>query len=383
VDGLEVMLDGVSVQHAGELLLNEPESTMPLRRVCPRSYLRSLEDFAFAVIFAGKLVTTRELTNVLEGFPGERLLTEHFAPKHNRRRQGTITAGWETLLDNSDDQEVIRRLVHSLGDLIKGANGVFWKELAIREVFQYLGNDDSLKAPNAGAGYVFVGRGNFRRDEPLQNAVPTEYTRTILEEIRSKARSHEGVKIAHDDALREFTSRNVLAHVGIYHWYCRLGEKALSTKTGARIPHATRHSFPSVQRALWKTRNLVTPGLLKRMIEGSESRDEVRDKLIEASMDTTYQPVREKLASAWCLLEQEGERQELDNLVRDIEREMRAWENPQTRHMVFSPGGSPYQQAIKMLVWRSGGPTIEPPDCSKVFPELCDDNLLPIHYIPV
>ncbi len=272
MNGLEAMFDGIIAQQAGELLLDEPNSTRLLRRICPRGYLSSLQDFAFAAIFSGTIVTTDNLTDVLEGFPGEKLLTVLFEDKHTRRQAAKIGGGWESLLDDGkvQDREAIRSLLKSLGDVISGAHGIFWRELIIREVVQYLGKDESLAKPNAGSEYRFYRRGNFRRDEDLQSSIPLKYLCTIIEEVRKKANFHPGVKLAHDDAIREFAARNALAHVGIYHWYCLCGEKLLSPQNGARIPYATRQSFPNIQRSLWRIRDLVVPALLSEMIKGSQ-----------------------------------------------------------------------------------------------------------------
>jgi len=375
MDGLDAMFDGIIAQQAGELLLDEPQSTRLLRRLCPRSYLRSLEDFAFAAIFSGKIVTTQELADVLGGHPGEKLLTKYFSDKHDRRLLEGTAAGWESLLDDTrrDDRETIRGLIGSLELMITGReSGVFWRELIVREVMQYFGKDESLTRPNAGSEYQFFRRGNFRRDEDLQSTVPPKYLEIILEEVKTKTNFHAGVKIAHDDAIREFAARNALAHVGMFHWYCRFGEKALRANRGARIPYATRQSFPVLQSALWRFKSLVVPGLLHRMIEKSRNRDELRDQLVVASMDSTFQPIREKLAGAWRLLEDQEQSQELDSLVFDIEREVEAWKHPETRHIVFSTAGTQYERAVKMLVWRGAGVANALTDYAKVFPELCD-----------
>ncbi len=58
MNGLEIMFDGINIQHVGELLLDEPASTRRVRRLCFDSYYRTLKDFAFAVIFGGKIVTS-------------------------------------------------------------------------------------------------------------------------------------------------------------------------------------------------------------------------------------------------------------------------------------------------------------------------------------
>ncbi len=94
-------------------------------------------------------------------------------------------------------------------------------------------------------------------------------------------------------------------------------------------------------------------------------------------MDSIYQPLREKLAAALCLSEQQENSIELDSLVADIEREIAAWKNPETKRLVLSASGGRYEKAVKMLVMRGAGSPTDLVDYAKVFPELLDDAQIP------
>jgi hypothetical protein len=376
-DGLEVMFDGISLQHVGELLLDEPRSTRAIRRLCFKSYYASLKDFAFAAIFGSKIVTCAPLPEVREGTPGETLLSaKHFGAKHSRRTSAIaeISPNWESLLDNEEDRGVLEALVTSLGQLDPGKLA-HWRHEVIRDIFLYLGSDPSLAKPNRRDDYRFEGRGNFRRDERLQAKVPLKHRTQVLREVRRQAGELPDVRAAHDDAIDEFVCRNVVAHVGIYHWYCRVGEKSLHRQKGLRIPHATRQALPAVEHSLWTVKELTTPGLLEVMLAGSRTREELRDKIIEASEDTVYDSLREKLAEAWQLSAW-GRTNEMDKIRADIETEIYGLRNPQIGHVVIASGKEDalYRDAIRMLAIRSTPSSIDKVASRRVFSELSDER---------
>jgi hypothetical protein len=371
MDRLEIMLDGINVQQAGELLLDEPKSTRNVRRLCFATYYKSLEDFAFAAIFGGKIITTGALVDVDNGHPGEHLLGKnYFSHIHERRIPASSTGGWEDLLEHETDRQALASLLSSL-DRVGTNDSIYWRLQVIREVFLYFGTDKSLEKGGAGAEYIFKGRGNFRRDEELQGKVPPSHWRPIVNWVKVNRESLPGVAKAHDDAIREFIGRNALAHLGIYRWYSQTGEKALNAQVGIRIPHVTRQSLPNVERALWMIRNMTIPSLLDSMARDSRSRNELTEKLLAASKDTTYDALREKLAASWQLA-MWGHTSQLDKLIADVQEEIDARKLLKIRDVAVAVGGndSAYRNALRMLAVRGAGPRQIVPDYSHVFEEL-------------
>jgi hypothetical protein len=375
-DGLEIMFDGMSLQHVGELLLDEPQSTRALRRLCFESYYASLKDFAFAAIFGSKIITSAPLPEVQGGNPGEALLT-HFSAKHSRRPPPTASAHsptWESLLDNEEDFQILKGLVASLDRLGSGGLG-HWKDEVTRDIFLYLGDDKSLTKPKGGPDYRFEGRGDFRRYEGLQVRVPQNYRRQALLRVRQNAKQLPGVSAAHDDAIDEFICRNAVAHIGIYHWYCRVGEKSLDRQKGLRIPHATRQALPAVERSLWTVKEVTTPGLLEAMIAESKDRGELAEKIFKASQDTVYDALREKIAAAWRLSRWDYTR-EMDRINADIEREIHAAKNLQMGQVLIASGREEalYKEAVQTLAVRSTRLNVDPAAFRRVFKELANDR---------
>ena len=360
MDGLEVMFDGISVQQVGELLLDQPKSSRSIRRLCLSSYYSSLKDFAFASIFGGKIVSTDTFPDVKEGKPAETLMSpEHFGKKHERRahRSQTSTRNWESLLDDEGgtDYKAVGSLITSLGQL-NSESLICWTHEVARDIFLYLGSDKSLTRANAGPEYTFEGRGNFERFPALQALVPQPYIEQVVATVRKHLNHIPNVSSAHDDAIREFVCRNAVAHIGIYRWYSKVGETALDSLKGVRIPHATRQSLPSVEISLWKIREIATPGLLERMIAASTCREDLLYRLIEASQDTIYDALREKLASA-CQLWRLGHRNELDKICAEIEVEIHA-RKISPGEIVVASGNEreAYKNAITTLAIRGAGP---------------------------
>lgn len=387
MDGLEIMFDGINLQEAGELLLDEPKSTRGIRYLCWKSYYRSLKDFSFAAIFGAKIITTKELPMVKEGLPGEHLLgSQYFGQKHDRRapKSGDSTSNWEDLLkdESGEDFKAVGSLITSL-DQVDANDLVFWREVVIRDVFLYLtsdkGPDPSLRKAAAGPEYLYHGRGNFPRFPQLQAMVPPWYSGEVLRNLRRNSKALPGVAEAHNDAIHEFICRNVVAHIGIYRWYSKVGEEALNKAQALRIPHASRQALPSVERllcetnvepALWQIRDLVVLGLLERMITESKSREHLLHNLVAASQDTVYDALREKIATALNLWKLMGYRAELDKIREDIEAEIYARKISANQAAVASgEDEAAYKKAIRALVRRGAGPEEITPDCRRVFRE--------------
>src|SRR5207302_1352299 len=67
---LTVVLDGITFQHAAELVLKW-DATLADRSRCCHTYIRSLEDAAFALLFADQVVVPNKMPVVgRDGSPG-------------------------------------------------------------------------------------------------------------------------------------------------------------------------------------------------------------------------------------------------------------------------------------------------------------------------
>jgi hypothetical protein len=127
---------------------------------------------------------------------------------------------------------------------------------------------------------------------------------------------------------------------------------------------------------MWTIKEVTTPGLLEAMIRDSRDREELRDKLIDASQDTIYNPLREKIAAAWQLFDKFQYRNEMDKLRADIEREINSLQNSALGQVAVATGKEDalYKEAVRMLAIRGAGPGSPLPNCVHVFDELSSDS---------
>jgi hypothetical protein len=235
----------------------------------------------------------------------------------------------------------------------------------------YLGDHRSLRNAKTPADYEFHKRGNFESVKPYRNFVPTEFVSSMADALRSNSRWLPNAASSHDDALREFVCRNTIAHIAIFEWYCTVKSTTLDPTYGVRVPVGTRRYLAEQQKALWRVKKQIIPGMLRKMIAESGSRSELRDKILEACVNSVYDPIREKIAEAWALYGVMESGKLLAELEMDIALEISARKlGPSVSSSAFSPMMGPYQKALKMLVIEGAGANEGMPDCSFVLPEL-------------
>ena len=65
---LSFPMDGITLQHAGELLFDTPV-TIEERNNCHETYIRSLEDFCFAYMYGEKFSHTKKFPKIQDYEP--------------------------------------------------------------------------------------------------------------------------------------------------------------------------------------------------------------------------------------------------------------------------------------------------------------------------
>ena len=377
--GIEIMPDGVIIQQAAELLLHEPGSTsgpvFSVRQVCRDNYYESLEQFVFAAVFCKQIITAGELPGVLDWTPGETILgSNYLGAKHQRRPPEPGIARWETLLPTAEFQTRLKTDLQLLTRITTDDELRRWQQHFVREAWMYLGNRPSLTKANAPDEYEFQERGNFEPVKPYRTFVPVEFVTSMRDTLRLQSRWLPNAVSAHDDSLLEFVCRNTIAHIAIFEWYCTVKSTTLDTTYGARMPVGTRRYLAERQKALWRVKKQIIPGMLRKMILESGHRSELRGKIFEACVNPVYDPIRDKIAEALALYGVMESGTLLAELETDIALEINARKlGPTVSSSAFSPLMGPYQKALKMLVIEGGaGPGQGMPDCSFVLPELAD-----------
>src|SRR5579859_4906151 len=143
---LIVILDGVTFQHAAELLFDVGVSANE-RRTAKRIYTRCLEDTISAILFADKIGIPDRLPPVGIVYPGQflrgqlsRVLPDVLHPIARVERDGGLEAFVRT---DATIREAVQQDINVLDDAYMQGRA-YWNELVFREVFGYLLNDPQL-----------------------------------------------------------------------------------------------------------------------------------------------------------------------------------------------------------------------------------------------
>ena len=128
-----ILFDGMTIQQVGEVVL-DANCTGPIRARCCASYIRALEEFAFAAVFSNRIVTNPNLPPVGNEYPGIALLKDEYvgqiiAPLP----EGLSNRRLADLLDDGTFRDLVK---HDVARFPRDASGVF-DEWLIREVCAY------------------------------------------------------------------------------------------------------------------------------------------------------------------------------------------------------------------------------------------------------
>jgi len=273
--------DGITVQHAAELLFGV-EDTRLQRSSCALTYLRSLEDTAFALLFSETMAVSGTMPKVGKTFPGRKLLKQFSHRVTNLDFYEEITK--EQILADPDDRDHIKGLFLRFSDMPDDSLP-YWIEFFIRETAAYFGSHPSrlkrFKNPNE---YIFDK--NYWIDRDLEDSIPIHF----VEALFSRLQNIRVVPPRCGNAYREFIRRSILAHVLIFVWYQRTGIKGFRYSERTRLPHITRTTFLSdspVPNFTWMVRDAVMPRVLGWILSGARDRRDVRRRLQDLSVDSS------------------------------------------------------------------------------------------------
>jgi hypothetical protein len=229
---LTIVLDGITVQHAGELLFDSA-ITSQQRSECRETYIRCLEDFAFAVLFGSGFALSGALAQVGQESPGlllTRTFTELF---HRLDRPGQLKP--HDLIKIPAFRTKLASDLECLDEALDRGR-VYWEHWMIREAKSYLGNHESLFDANTPPDqFIFGIDPPYLIDRTLQDKIPKRFIDNLANVILSKQKPPHPV----DAALREFVARNALTLMTIDWWYEKLLDKTFGQE-GVRVPHIIR-----------------------------------------------------------------------------------------------------------------------------------------------
>jgi len=284
---VEAMVDGITIQHAGELLLDEVTTT-EVRRNSASTYIRSTEDFTFAMVYFDGLLFSGSGMPWQQGpSPGVALLKRF--PGLVRASENSAPMAPTDLLTMFEFRNRIAKDFANLNRAVEIAEK-FFRAYFSREARVYLGQHHTLSQPRLSPDSFIYGvfnasnsgteasqPRNYFTDRELQSKVPPEVISRLAEFIPKDTCGQ-----ACPEAINEFITRSLLSHVVLLRWR---EYQAGSSPEGfiSVVPHCTRaaiiqadleRSFPEW---LETQRALVIPALGMVL----KTRPQTRDQLIE------------------------------------------------------------------------------------------------------
>jgi DNA-binding winged helix-turn-helix (wHTH) protein len=229
-----LIVDGMIINSVAELLVEDPE-TDGIRTTCCASYERSLEDLAFASVYASRLVTTKDFRPSLTtpDQPGQEV-TARLGEICDQRAYPSDIAGGR-LLHVGKIRDGIRADIQGLARCVVDRHSVhFFRDYMVREAAKHLGTHDSLFQEDVDSDkYKFDVTRPYYTNRELQDALGK--ATDILVSFLPRTPQNSKDRYA-KNALREFATQNVLSLITLM-WE---GEE-FAKRTGAwRMPHVLR-----------------------------------------------------------------------------------------------------------------------------------------------
>jgi hypothetical protein len=252
--GLSCVLDGITVQHSGELLF-ATRATTSERSACAATYVRSLEDFAFALLYGASFTVSGSMPEVAGENPG-RLLIEEYPQWHVNLDDGA-PARPDVLLKTDPAfrarvAATLRRVPNSYLRIPE-----FWEHFILREARSSLivrtdavdGEKRNRQEASAAAQRKMFASPHTAPSEFIYGKVPEyfvdpelqaelddrSFTRKLSARLAMEWTIRHGIP---EVILEEFVRRATLAHVVIY-WWSELSVGGHLAQV-IRVPHVTR-----------------------------------------------------------------------------------------------------------------------------------------------
>lgn len=285
-NGLVIALDGITVQHAGELLFDEAVDSS-VRSACMDGYLQSLGDVAFALLCGRKLATSARIPRGTKRIPPAADIVKNTFSDRLIELQGLPVA--ESILENPDRRQAVEKDIQYLVRAYYSRRAT-WENFFRRETALYLGYDDTLKHELPREQYVF-GAQHYSSKPELQNMVPVEFVDAVLPVVCVAAAD----RVVCDAAAREFITRVAVTHL-LFYWDNEQGAESVVSIGGTRLPHETRALLRMVQARSEMPeaalRDAITPHALKYVLLRSERREDVVKRLQDFYNDRLFRSVR-------------------------------------------------------------------------------------------
>jgi hypothetical protein len=316
-----IVLDGITVQHAGELLF-DTQVTSTHRANCKETYIRCLEDFAFATAYGSRFAVSGSLPQVGDESPGLILINEY------QNKLTTINTDYrvspEAVLSWKEFQKRLTSDLPALGYAYQRQH-MFWDQFIVREAESYLGNHESLYLDADDLEIlVFAKRPVYLSDRYLQNLIPQSFISSMVRAI-SVQLPVAGIK---PSALSEFVSRASFTHIAIFWWY-EIAAAAPLLENGIRLPHITRSLLRSVQKEndqkelLGNTMAMLSRHALFDAVAEAKDREEVIDRLHVLPSIEPYPAIRQLLDTLFGVIRNEKNEIKREKAINSIHKDIR------------------------------------------------------------
>ena len=230
-----LLTDGMIVSHVGELIQND-DDTREIRQHCRQSYQRCLEDFAFALVYGSKIVTSKDfrpsVTKPTQ--PGQELATRLGEICEIHVLEDDLKDG--VLFANVPSRELIKKNLLFFADCLRQPKNVrYFRDWLVREAKIHLGTDSSLfREGTEPEKYQFDVVRPYYRNRLLQDVLDVKTVDTLVSFL-PKCPVPKGDPYA-TSALKEFATQNALTLMTIDQEY----DESAVRNGKWRMPHVTR-----------------------------------------------------------------------------------------------------------------------------------------------
>jgi hypothetical protein len=233
------VLDGITLQHVGELLFNTSITT-DYRKKCFHTYLQCIEDFSFSIFYGDSFGHTGSFTPLIDQEPAELLCNSFISVFQNLSFVKNRTQ--DELLFDINIREM---LAIDFANIFIAINRQreYWEHWMIRETQAYFGCHPSVFKANLDPElYKFDRKPEYYLDRELQDSIDPKAI-NFLTNFLIKSIPNKKVK---KDAIIEFIKRNILTHQLTFYWMENLVNEHLKEHL-IHIPHITRNLIQIVQ----------------------------------------------------------------------------------------------------------------------------------------
>ena len=288
-----VVLEGITVQHAGELIF-EIGSTRLNRQDCRDIYLTALEDFAFAYLFGEQIAVSRKLPKVGNDEPGMQLLND-LPPETILDVEITQSGvGPREMLEKHQHRERLFDCINALPEIVS-RDRVLWSQFIGREARAYLGNHSSLQDPALSPhDYVFAKKNQggtlidyHMKDSVAESLIDPWVIQVLVDAIKGSSPNNSPV----DNALRVFVTRTILTHIQIFIWYRFAAQLTKRVTNVLRVLYPTRSHFETCLRDYQRVRRSLIPHALRLALNKTMTRLEFLANLKDLRSSPVIQEV--------------------------------------------------------------------------------------------